>query len=48
MWNKGAIKHKRSYQVGKYFMEWESFESERKKWLGDIDYKLRGFEEITV
>ena len=48
VWNKGAIKHKRSYQVGKYFMEWESFESERKKWLGEIDYKLRGFEEITV
>jgi hypothetical protein len=39
-WEKGAIKHKRSHQVEKDFMEWEGFESERKKWLEalrDID-----------
>ncbi len=41
-WKKGAIKHKRSYQAE------ESFKSEWKKWLGEIDLKLRGVEEITV
>ena len=32
-WEKGVIKGKHSHEVERNFMEWEGFESERKKWL---------------
>ncbi|GAX61212.1 anti-anti-sigma regulatory factor [Candidatus Scalindua japonica] len=35
-WEKGAIKRKRSHPVERDFMEWEGFESERKKWLNTL------------
>ena len=41
-WEKGTIKNKHSHEVERDFMEWEGFESERKKWLNtlqDIRFK---------
>lgn len=35
-WEKGDIKHKHSHQRERDFMEWEGFESERKKWLKSL------------
>ncbi|MCL4491721.1 MAG: hypothetical protein M1510_07455 [Nitrospirae bacterium] len=32
-WEEGYIKDKHSHIVERDFMEWEGFESERKKWL---------------
>lgn len=32
-WENEAIKDKHSHRVERDFMEWEGFESERKKWL---------------
>ena len=32
-WESGAVKDKYSHKVERDFMEWEGFESERKKWL---------------
>jgi len=40
-WEKGVIKGKHSHEVERNFMEWEGFESERKKWLNALfDIKI--------
>lgn len=42
-WEKGVIKGKHSHEVERDFMEWEGFESERKKWLKTLfDIKVKG------
>lgn len=42
-WEKGVIKGKHSHEVERDFMEWEGFESERKKWLKTLfDMKVKG------
>ncbi len=35
-WKGGSIEDKRSHKVERDFMEWEGFESERKKWLNTL------------
>ncbi|MFQ5454743.1 MAG: hypothetical protein ACE5EA_00900 [Nitrospirota bacterium] len=41
-WEEGIIKDKRSHRVERDFMEWEGFESERKKWLNTLwEIKVR-------
>lgn len=32
-WGEGRIKNRHSHSVERDFMEWEGFDSERKKWL---------------
>ncbi len=40
-WEEGAIKDKYSHKVERDFMEWEGFESERKKWFATLQ-DIRG------
>lgn len=42
-WKQGSLQHKHSHKVERAFMEWEGFESERKKWLQFLhDMRLSG------
>jgi hypothetical protein len=36
VWEQGKIKDKYDHRIERDFMEWEGFESERKKWLNTI------------
>ncbi len=41
-WERGDIRDKHSHNVERDFMEWEGFESERKKWLNTLrDIRIR-------
>jgi len=41
-WEKGTLRDKHDHRVERDFMEWEGFESERRKWLYTLqDIRIR-------